>query len=135
MKEKKIIAEKLQTWNNKIKLQRWSNKIKLQRWSLHVGLQTWLPAGDPEEEEAVVLQQGDVQLPHLVVSQRAVGQLHVDVPGGVRHHHRKLTQDGHVQVADVTADPLWSGGRHLTEWGVRGLGEGYEVWVRGTRSG
>lgn len=65
-----------------------------------------LPASDPEEQEAVVLEDGDVEFPHLVISQRAVGQLHVDVPGRVGHHHRKLPQDGHVQVADVTADPL-----------------------------
>ena len=65
-----------------------------------------LPAGDPEEEEAVILQDGNVELSHLVVSQCAVGQLHVDVPRRVGHHHGKLAQDGHVQVADIAADPL-----------------------------
>lgn len=69
------------------------------------------PAGDPEEEEALVLQHGDVEAPHLVVRQRPVGQLHVDVPGRVGHHHRKLAQDAHVQVADVAADPLRGEGR------------------------
>lgn len=67
-----------------------------------------LPARDPEEEEAIVLQDGDVEFSHLVISQRTVGQLHVDIPGRVGHHHSKLTQDGNVQVADITADPLES---------------------------
>lgn len=66
----------------------------------------YLPAGDPEEEEAVILQDGDVEFSHLVVSQRTVGELHVDVPRRVGHHHSKLTEDGHVQVADIAADPL-----------------------------
>lgn len=52
------------------------------------------------------MEDGDVELSHLVVSQRAVRQLHVDVPRWVGHHHRKFPQDGHVQVADVTANPL-----------------------------
>ena len=71
------------------------------------------PAGDPEEEEALVLQDGDVEAPHLVVGQRAVGQLHVDVPWRVRHHHGELTQDADVQVTDVTADPLSPGEERL----------------------
>ena len=66
----------------------------------------WLPASDPEEKEAVILQDGDVEFSHLVVSQRAVGQLHVDVPGRVGHHHGELTQDGNVQEANIAADPL-----------------------------
>lgn len=65
-----------------------------------------LPAGDPEEKETVILQNGDVEFSHLIVSQCAVGQLHVDVPGRVSHHHGKLTQDGNIQVADIAADPL-----------------------------
>lgn len=52
------------------------------------------------------MQDGDVEFSHLVVGQRAVGQLHVDVPRWVGHHHCKFPQDGHVQVADVTANPL-----------------------------
>lgn len=70
-----------------------------------VGL-LWLPAGDPEEEEAVVLQDGNVEFSHLIVSQCSIRQLHVDVPRRVGHHHGKLPEDGHVQEADIAADPL-----------------------------
>lgn len=65
-----------------------------------------LPSCDPEEEETIVLQGRDAELPHLVVRQRTVRQLHVNIPRRVGHHHGKLTQDGHVQVANVAADPL-----------------------------
>lgn len=47
-----------------------------------------------------------MELPHLVVSERPVGKLHVDVPRGVGHHHGKLPEDGDVQEADIAADPL-----------------------------
>lgn len=65
-----------------------------------------LPACDPQEEETIVLQDGNVEFSHLVICQRPVRQLHVNVPRRVGHHHCKLPQDGNVQVADVTADPL-----------------------------
>jgi hypothetical protein len=44
-------------------------------------------ARHPQEDETLVLQLGDSQLPHLVVRHGAVGELHVDVPRGVRHDH------------------------------------------------
>ena len=69
------------------------------------------PAGDPEEDVAVVLQDGHVQLAHLVVAHRAVRQLHVDVPRRVGHHHGELTEDGHLEVTQVALHPL----RHA-EW-------------------
>lgn len=75
----------------------------------------WLPASDPEEEEAVVLQGWDVEFPHFVVGQSPIGQLHVDVPGGVSHHHSKLTQNRHVQVTNVAADPLRNGNALLRD--------------------
>lgn len=65
-----------------------------------------LPSSDPEEEETIILQGRNAEFYHLVISEGAVRQLHVDVPGRVSHHHRKLPQDGHVQVADIAADPL-----------------------------
>ena len=82
------------------------------------------PAGDPEEEEAFVLQDGDVEAPHLVVGQRAVGQLHVDVPRRVGHHHGEFTQDADVQVADVAADPLSPRNGAWGGQGLSALGEG-----------
>ena len=64
------------------------------------------PAGDPEEDVAVVLQDGHVQLAHLVVAHRAVRQLHVDVPRRVGHHHGELAEDGHLEVTQVALHPL-----------------------------
>lgn len=80
-----------------------------------------LPSSNPKEDESVILQNGDVQFSHLVVSQCSVGQLHVDVPRWVGHHHGELPQDGHVQVSDVAADPLQGKNirhhlRHLGFW-------------------
>lgn len=65
-----------------------------------------LPASNPKEDESIILQNGDVEFSHLIISQCSIGQLHVDVPGWVSHHNGKLPQDGHVQVSDITADPL-----------------------------
>jgi len=65
------------------------------------------PASDPEEHETLVLQALHVQVAHLVVAHRAVGQLHVDVPGRVGHHHRKLAQRSQVEEAQVALDPLY----------------------------
>lgn len=80
----------------------WSTRLQVM-WTV---TRLQLPAGDPEEEETVVLQHGNVKLSHLIVRQSSIRQLHVDVPGRVGHHYRKLPQYGHIQVADITADPL-----------------------------
>lgn len=61
---------------------------------------------DPQEDDAVVLEHPDVELAHLIVGHRAVGQVLVDLPGWVRHDDPELAQDGHVEGADVTIDPL-----------------------------
>ena len=71
---------------------------------------THSPSRDPEEDVAVILEDRDRQLPHLVVTHRAVGQLHVDVPRWVSHDHREFTQHRHLKVAQVTLDPLSTGG-------------------------
>lgn len=65
-----------------------------------------LPAGHPEEDETVVLEDGNIKVLHLVVGERAVRQLHVDVPWRVGHHHRKLAEHLHVERAHVTLHPL-----------------------------
>jgi hypothetical protein len=62
--------------------------------------------GDPEEDDALILERADVEFAHLVVGHGAVGQVLVDLPGRVGHNHPKLAQHRHVKGADVAPNPL-----------------------------
>ncbi|GIX62189.1 centrin-2, putative [Babesia caballi] len=56
---------------------------------------------------------------HLRVLHGAVGKVHVDVPGGVGHHHGDVgVEDGKVELAHVAADPLALG--NLVHGGAKG---------------
>merc|ERR1719319_917069 len=60
----------------------------------------------PQEDQPLVLQLAHGQPAHLVVAHGAVGELHVDVPGRVRHQHRELAQHWELQVPEVALHPL-----------------------------
>lgn len=64
------------------------------------------PSCHPKEDVTVILEYGNVKLPHFVVGHGSVRQFHVDIPGGICHHDGKLPQDGHVEVSQVALDPL-----------------------------
>lgn len=72
-----------------------------------------LPSCHPEEKETIILQNRNVEFPHLVICECSVWKLHVDVPRWVCHHHRKLPQDGDIQITDITANPLSLGRGHI----------------------
>ena len=46
------------------------------------------------------------QLSHFIVAHRPVGQLHVDVPGRVRHDHAELAQHFKLKVSEIALNPL-----------------------------
>lgn len=43
--------------------------------------------GDPQKDETLVLQHRNIQLPHLVVGQRAIRQFHMDIPWRIGHDY------------------------------------------------
>lgn len=65
----------------------------------------WL-TGDPKEDDAIVLETTDVELPHFVVSHGSVRQILMNLPRGVRHDDAEFAQHRHVELANVTVDPL-----------------------------
>lgn len=79
----------------------------LMPYSIIYSPSSFVPSSHPEEEEAIILQNRYVKFPHLIICQSSVWKLHVNIPRRVSHHHCKLPQDGHIQVADITTDPLW----------------------------
>ena len=61
---------------------------------------------DPQEDDAIILQDLNVHLAHLVICHGAIWQILVYLPGRISHDHTKLAQHAHVKGADVTGDPL-----------------------------
>lgn len=65
-----------------------------------------LPSSDPKKYIPVVLQTGNVHLPHLIVGHCAVWQFHVDVPRRIGHDHSEFAKNGHVKLPNVALYPL-----------------------------
>mmetsp|Transcript_52845 Transcript_52845/g.86285 ORF Transcript_52845/g.86285 Transcript_52845/m.86285 type:complete len:412 (-) Transcript_52845:211-1446(-) len=64
-------------------------------------------ASDPEEDHPVLMDVSHVQILHLLVRQGAIGQLHMNIPGRVRHHDADETfEDGQGEGSQVAMNPL-----------------------------
>mmetsp|Transcript_73326 Transcript_73326/g.218871 ORF Transcript_73326/g.218871 Transcript_73326/m.218871 type:complete len:422 (-) Transcript_73326:1081-2346(-) len=65
------------------------------------------PAGDPQEDHPVLVDLAYLEVSNLVVGERPVGQLHVDVPRRVGHDDAdEAVEYGQREDPQITLDPL-----------------------------